>query len=342
MGKVWGPTRYREHFDHAVSAHQRRCAESPVKEGLLYVGTDDGLVQVTRGRRRELAQDRQRSRACPDHDVVSDLFASRHDPETVYAASTTSSAATSSRTCLQSTNRGRTWTRSRTATCPSGIASGASSRIHATATCCSRERSLACSSRSTAATGWVRVPEPRRFRSVIWKFRSAKWDLVCGTFGRGIFVLDDYSPLRHLTEDARLKEGFLAPVRRTWGIAKLPFGADRQRVHCPESTRRALVTYHLRADSKAKIVVKVADADGKTVREITALATAGMHRMNWDLRPAGRRRRPVRRPRRGDGEARRKYTVTLAKVEGKEVTLLDEPRIVEIVPLVSTSATALP
>ena len=67
----------------------------------------------------------------------------------------------------------------------------------------------------------------------------------------------------------------------------LPFAQTGSEFTAPNPPAGALITYHLRADSKAKIVVKVADADGKTVREITAPVTAGIHRINWDLRPAG-------------------------------------------------------
>ncbi len=132
---------------------------------------------------------------------------------------------------------------------------------------------------------WVRVPgaPPIAFRDL--EVQKREGDLVCGTFGRGIFVLDDYAPLRYLSEAARTKEGVLCPVRKTQAFVELPFASKSGEFAAPNPPPGALITYHLRGDPKAKIVVKVTDADGKVVREIPGTATGGLHRVNWDLRP---------------------------------------------------------
>ena len=64
MGKVWSVDAVAKNASTSFYGNIVALAESPMKEGLLYVGTDDGLVQVTRGRRRRLAEDRHASPAC--------------------------------------------------------------------------------------------------------------------------------------------------------------------------------------------------------------------------------------------------------------------------------------
>jgi len=88
-------------------------------------------------------------------------------------------------------------------------------------------------------------------------------------------------------------------------------------------------------------VVKVTDADGKVVREITGPATAGLHRVNWNLRAGGAAPggggplgAPVVKP--------GKYTVTLVKVVDKDTTTLGEAQVCEVEPLTPPPAIAQP
>ncbi len=106
-------------------------------------------------------------------------------------------------------------------------------------------------------------------------------DLVAASFGRGFFVLDDFSALRKLTPQTLAQEGTLFPVGRparalrrdrilrarraiTWPTPNPPFGA--------------LLTYYLRdnAQGDAKIVLTVTDSAGKQVRQIDASGQAGI------------------------------------------------------------------
>jgi hypothetical protein len=161
-----------------------------------------------------------------------------------------------------------------------------------------------------------------------------------------MFVLDDYAPLRQLTEDARTRDGVLCPIRRTWHFAELPFARTGGEFAAPNPPDGALVTFHLRSAQKAKLVVRVTDGEGKMVREINAPTTAGVHRVNWDLRAAGGgagggggRLGP-----RGGGTLVKpgKYTVTLAKVVEKETIPFGEPQSFELAPIAGGPATAQP
>jgi hypothetical protein len=82
------------------------------------------------------------------------------------------------------------------------------------------------------------------------------------------------------------------------------------------------VTYHLRNDLTEKVVVKVADSTGKPLTEITGPSTAGVHRVNWDLRIAGKEGAVVKPGR---------YTVTLYKTTVAGTAPVGDPQVVELV-----------
>jgi hypothetical protein len=112
-------------------------------------------------------------------------------------------------------------------------------------------------------------------------------DLVCGTFGRGFYILDDYTPLRSLTNETLAQEGVLFPLRNAslfneLGYVRAAWGNET----APNPPFGAAFTYHLREalPADAKLVLMVSDASGKEIRQLSAPAKAGLQRITWDLR----------------------------------------------------------
>jgi len=193
-------------------------------------------------------------------------------------------------------------------------------------------------------------------------------DLVAASFGRGFFVLDDYSPLRALTQQALAQEGTLFAVgRKTRAYEELGlYRAQGDNTASPNPPFGALLTYYLREDAPggSKIVLTIADVAGKEMRQLDASGKAGLHRTSWDLREpppapqAGRGRGAAAEPgdenadavpagggRGGRGGGRGgfgrggpmvkpgPYTVALGRSVNGQVTVLGQPQIVEVVPL---------
>jgi hypothetical protein len=121
-------------------------------------------------------------------------------------------------------------------------------------------------------------------------------DLVLGTFGRGIWILDDYTPLRALAAAPRVADVALFAPRPTRVYPELSYerGAIGNGLFMGANPPYgALLTYQLGAALPAgsELVITIADATGRTIREVTGPASAGMHRVVWNLRttpPAGR------------------------------------------------------
>jgi hypothetical protein len=126
-------------------------------------------------------------------------------------------------------------------------------------------------------------------------------DLAAASFGRGFFILDDYSPLRELTPKVLQSEGTLfAPGRKARLFDELGYyRAEGDNIASPNPPFGAMLSYYLSSDvtsetelvlpgadvtSKTKVVLQVADANGRIVRQLDAPSKSGLHRVAWDLR----------------------------------------------------------
>ncbi len=192
-------------------------SESPKVEGLLYVGTDDGLVQVSEDGGtswRRIAS----LPGVPDTTYVIQVLASPHDANTVYVVPNNHRSGDFTPYLLKSTDRGRTWT---------SLAAGLPAR-----------GSVYTIAEDPAVPGLLYVgTEFSAFVSLdggkTWRplkgglpaiqvrhlvVQEREGDLVAATFGRGFYVLDDLTPLRTAAREAQAMaaaEARLLPVRPT-------------------------------------------------------------------------------------------------------------------------------
>ena len=194
MGKVWGPDAVAKNTSTALYGNISAIAESPKQEGLLYVGTDDGLVQVSEDGGATLAQGRPVAGRAGGrvHRAHPRVAARRRRRST--SPSRIIRTATSRRTCLKSTDSGqhveidrrrspgaRIDLRDRRRSCRSAAAV----RRH-------RVRRLLQQGRRAALDRRSRGLPTIAVREIAIQKREN--DLVLGTFGRGIYIVDDYSP----------------------------------------------------------------------------------------------------------------------------------------------------
>jgi hypothetical protein len=123
-------------------------------------------------------------------------------------------------------------------------------------------------------------------------------DLVLGTFGRGFYVLDDYSALRDVSPEALARDAELFPLRRVFGFDELTYPqAAWGNYTTPNPPNGATFTYHVGAAGSGNLVLTIADEGGKDLCRMDlpdTAETAGMHRVTWNLRvtqpaPAGGR-----------------------------------------------------
>ena len=137
-------------------------------------------------------------------------------------------------------------------------------------------------------------------------------DLILGTHGRSIWILDDIAPLLQFNDQLLSHDLHLFPIRPAiaWRMYSNKWYTGNQHFIGPNPPDGALITYYLKSkpDEKEKVKITILDKDGKTVRELDGEKNAGINRVNWDLRynaPRGNDRRTARSP--GAGIFRRWY-----------------------------------
>ncbi len=281
-------------------------AESPREPGVIWAGTNDGRVQVTRDGGATWNDVSRGLRGLPAHGTVASLEPSRHADGRAYLTVDRHQEGDTTPYVYRTTDYGRTWTSLR-----SNLPGGVYGVVH-----CVREdpevQGLLYLGTENAV--WVSFDDGRRWRHlrsnlppvpVHWLTVQERFaDLVLATYGRGFWVLDDVTPLRALARG--LAEGTaLLPPRPAFRLLEReaawsePYSAAAGRN--PE--RGALLHYRLPAAVEAPVALRILNQAGETVRTLSEQpAKAGLHRVVWNLEeertPEVRlRTRPLENPR---------------------------------------------
>lgn len=286
MGKVW-PT-YAVAFNQATTTLSTITAvdESPLLEGLLYAGTDDGLFQVTEDGGRTW----RRVDTFPgvaEYSYVTDVFASPRDSNTVFVTLNNYQRGDYKPYIVRSTDRGRTWT----PICGDLPArSGAWSIVqdHVNGQLLFAGLEFGVWFTVDGGTHWteLRGGMPTiQARDLLIEPREN--DLVVGTFGRGAFILDDYSALRELTPETLSRDARLLPLRDAYQFDELgQQTAAWGNVTTPNPPAGAIFTYTVGRsfDRDTTLVLTITDNSDRLVHRFDLPGTPGLHRTSWDLR----------------------------------------------------------
>jgi photosystem II stability/assembly factor-like uncharacterized protein len=293
MGKVWPAD--------AVSRNQATTAlsnivaidESPLREGLIYAGTDDGLVQVTEDGGKNWRKSEQFP-GVPQWTYVTDVHASPRDVDTVFATLNNWQRGDYRPYVVKSTDRGRTWT-SITGDLPDRHDVWAIAQDHAAGNLLFVGTEFGVFASLDGGGQWIQLKGGlpiTQVRDLVIQRREN--DLVLGTFGRGFYVLDDYSALRDITPQALSEPARLFPLRDAYLFSptgQMPAGAAglgsmSGNWTTPNPPFGAVLTYYLSQApaSGAKLVVTISDLNGKQVRRFDAAQGTGLKRVAWDLR----------------------------------------------------------
>jgi len=302
--------------------------ESPVKDGILYAGTDDGRIHVTTDGGENWKKIEVGSiKGIPATAFVNDIRADLFDANTVYAALDNHKYGDYTPYIIKSTDNGKSW----------ALISGNiedRSLVWRLVQDTKRKDMLFA---ATEFGVWFTLDGGKKwtkleggvptisFRDI--KIQRREDDLVAASFGRGFFILDDISPLRQVNDELLEKDAVVFPVKDAWLFQPksqtVSPGADEYRAENPPFG--AIFTYYLKEDikslkeirkSKEKkldkeeadipfpgwealeeeesedapfLVFTVRDAGGKIVNHVKAAAKKGFHRVNWDLRVASDR-----------------------------------------------------
>jgi photosystem II stability/assembly factor-like uncharacterized protein len=212
MGKIWSMDAVAKNASTAFFGNASALAESPLKEGLLYVGTDDGLIQVT----EDAGKTWRRIESFPgvgNMAYVSRIIASNHEANTVYAAIENHQNADFNPYLLKSINAGRSWT-SISSNLPKNGSVWAIAEDHVNPNLLFVGTEFGLFFSIDGGQKWIQLKgglPTIQVRDLTIQKREN--DLVVGTFGRGIYILDNYTPLRLLKPEMLKQEAQVFPVK---------------------------------------------------------------------------------------------------------------------------------
>ncbi len=266
-------------------------AESPVKAGVIWAGTDDGNLQVTQDGGKTWTNVVGNIKGLPANSWVARIDASHAAAGTAYAAVDRHRDDDFAPYAYQTTDYGKTWTSLRGNLPALGYVQVVredpfNPRLLYAGT------ELGIFASWDGGTRWVALRNglpPVSVRDI--KVHPREHDLIIGTHGRGAFIMDDVTALERLgsalTADAFLFEVRPAVRWSMWG-RDASLGAETYAADNPPYG--ALITYYLKANAKDPVVVTVSDAAGKVIRTVRQQsAKAGINRLVWDLRYDGPR-----------------------------------------------------
>lgn len=321
MGKYWSAEAVVKDVSTSLYGTIVSMDESPVKEFLLYVGTDDGVIQVKEEDKGEwrLVNDFP---GVPEYTYVSDIFASRFDENVVYASFDNRKRDDFKPYLLKSEDKGRSWT---------SIAEGLPENcpVHTIQQDFINPGLLFIGTEygvyftNDGGQNWMAMKSGLPTISVKEiAIQEREHDLVLATFGRGFYILDDYSPLRSMENDMLDKEAHLFDVRdsriyieedvrygqgATYYIAdNPPFGATitfylKEKIKTSAEKRREKeqklfeeskpipdpgwkALHDEKLEEKPYLLLTVYDNKNDVIRKITAKPEKGIHRVHWNLR----------------------------------------------------------
>lgn len=326
MGRVWDDNAVqKDKFTTALSVITA-LDESPLKEGLLFVGTDDGLVQISEDgganwRRIE------RFPGVPAGAYVSDISASEHESQSVFVAINNYQRGDFKPYLLKSTDLGETWT---------SIATGRAIQGFVWCVIEDLERKDLLFAGTEfglffsvdAGDQWIPLEEgvpTIPFRDLV--IHPKEQDLVAATFGRGFYILDDLSPLRQLRDGKEIGEGYLMAPRDAWVYPENGYTeAAAGNFAMPNPVYGSRLTYYLpeallKGGGNNRIMLFIESEDGRVVRRLPGPSESGFHQLQWDLRTLAQDASD-RRPRLGALVEPGLYKLKLMRVvEGKESIL---------------------
>jgi photosystem II stability/assembly factor-like uncharacterized protein len=275
-------------------------AESPKEAGVIWAGTNDGLVQITRDGGKNWSNVTANIPGLPEWGTVSNIEASRFDGGTAYISVDFHQVNNRDPFIYKTADYGKTWTR-----ITDGIPHSMLSYVHCVREDTARKGLLYAGTENGAyvsfndGQNWQPLQMNLPHAPVYWiAVQDHFHDLVLATYGRGFWILDDLTPLEQMTPQIAESPAHLFPPREAYRFrtkvqpeaptydatagTNAPYGAD--------------INYYLKSAPQSEVKFAILDASGRTVRTFNGSKQTGLNRATWDLRFTPTREMRLRTP----------------------------------------------
>lgn len=259
--------------------------ESPVEPGVIWVGTDDGNVHLTRDGGATWTKLNDRIQGLPAFAWVAKIHASEHDAGTAFITVDQHRMDDFRPYAFMTADYGRTWTKiSNGLPQDDYIKVVRQDPVNPNLLYAGMEHGIFAS--WDKGRSWTKINNNLPNVSVRdLRIQPRDRDLIVGTHGRGAWILDDIRPIQEMA-DTEGKSAHLFPVRRAtlwhlfWRLENL--GDRHYRAKNPDYG--AYINFYLADGEKTTAVVEIVDASGTVIRTLTdSTAKAGVNRIVWDL-----------------------------------------------------------
>ena len=256
MGKVWSVDAIAKNGSTDIFGQTTSIAESKLDENILWVGTDDGLIHLSQDGGKNWTKF-DNLPGVPSMSYVHQIIASLHDKNTAYVCFNHHRYGDFKPYVLKTSDAGRSW-RSIASDLPERGSVYTIAEDHVEKDLLFVGTEFGCYFTSNGGSNWLKLSSGLPTVAVRdIEIQRRENDLVLGTFGRGFYVLDDYTPLRSIKKDDLNKEALIAPIKDAlMFIPRLPLGL-RDKGHLgssyfssPNPEVGAVITYYLKDDIK--------------------------------------------------------------------------------------------
>ncbi|MYE17713.1 MAG: sialidase, partial [Gemmatimonadetes bacterium] len=263
-------------------------AESSVEEGLIWAGTNDGLLQVTRDGGATWTNVTANMPDLPEWMAVRSIAASRYDAGTAYVAIDGHQVNVRDPYVYRTRDYGASFDK-----ITDGIPPSMLSYTKVIAEDPKRQGLLYVGTENAL---YVSFDDGDNWQPLQNNLPAAPvsglvvqehfGDLVVGTYGRGFWILDDLTPLQQLTPEVMASSSHLFAPRDAYRFRAItppsvPY-SDPTEGRDPEYG--ASINYWLGEPADEAPTVEIVDGAGEVVRTLTGTSDAGINRIHWDLR----------------------------------------------------------
>ncbi|HEV8384087.1 MAG TPA: hypothetical protein VGQ11_04380 [Candidatus Acidoferrales bacterium] len=288
-------------------------AESPVKAGMLWAGTDDGKLWLTDNDGQSWTDLSSNLPAAAKGQWIMRVEAGYQDAGVAYLAVDAHRSGNFAPLLYRTTDAGKTW-QSIAANLPTDgpVKVIREDPKNPKLLYAGTEFGLFVS--ADRGANWIKFGELPTVAVDDIAVHPREDDLLIATHGRSLFVVDDIRPLQQLTPEVREKPAFLFPIRPAIGMHMMPGFVDwdgKGHFRGDNPTEGALISFFVKEFTGEEVKLKITDATGATVAKFKIAGTPGLNRVAWDMKPT----KDVLNDYGGEGQKHVRpgeYTVTLA------------------------------
>ncbi len=262
--------------------------ESPIQKDLLWVGTNDGLVQVTQDGGKNWENVTKNIKGLPPLGTVRNIEASKWKAGKAYISVDFHQVGNFDPFVYKTEDFGKTWIKITDGVPKSNLSYACNIREDPT-----RKGLLYLGTENALYASfddglyWQSIMTNLPAAPMYWIAIQENFnDLVIGTYGRGIWILDDITPLQQMTNEVTSSTAHLFAPRQAYRFHPItgPFAMFDDQSDGDNPPPGASINYWLQADAKDSLLVTIKDANNAIVRKLYHHGKTGVNRLWWDLR----------------------------------------------------------